>query len=223
MTTGNPDWFDWHAGYAPGSGSHLVRRLAVVQRVLSDAFTAAAPGPLQVGSLCAGQGDDLLGVLAGHERTSDVTALLVEADDRNVQAGTQRATDLGFDQVEFLVGDAGNTSALAAIVPCDVLLLCGMFGNISMDDIARTIATMPTVLAPGATVIWTRRSVPNDLTPAIRATFAEHRFTEIDFVNPDDDKFTVGSQRLDGEPQRYEPGRHLFEFVGFREMIARGE
>ncbi len=123
----------------------------------------------------------------------------------------------------MIEGDAGTTSALADIVPCDMLLLCGMFGNITMHDVEATIDATPTLLAPGANVIWTRRSVPVDLTPRIRDRFAAQGFTELDFINPDDDKFTVGIQRFVGTPETFVADHHLFDFVGYATMIERGE
>ena len=161
-------------------------------------------------------------MLDDHPRAGDVTALLIEADGRNVRAARERIARTQLD-VAVIEGDAGNTSALAGIVPVDVLLLCGMFGNISMADIETTIDASPSLLAPGATVIWTRRSVPVDLTPRIRQRFADLGFTEIDFVNPDDDKFTVGTQRFAGDPTPFVVGHHLFDFIGYVTMIERGE
>lgn len=228
MSDPNPDWYDWHAGYRPDSGSHLVRRLAVVQQAIAEVLDARPPGPIRIGSLCAGQGDDLLGVLEQHPRAGDVTALLIEADGRNVAAANQRIARLREAQgseaptITMVERDAGTTSALAEIVPCDVLLLCGMFGNITMHDIETTIDATPALLAPGAAVIWTRRSVPVDLTPPIRDRFAAAGFTEVDFVDPQDDKFTVGTQRFTGVSQPFVADRHLFDFVGYATMIERG-
>ena len=224
MSDPNPDWYEWHDRYQPEAGSHLVHRLAVVQHALARAFDSLPAGPIRVASLCAGQGHDVLGVLDGHPRAGDVTAVLVEADGRNVEATRSRiAEGHGGGTVTVIEGDAGTTSALAGSVPVDVLLLCGMFGNISMADIEATVDATPSLLAPGATVIWTRRSVPTDLTPRIRQRFTERGFTEIDFVNPDDDKFTVGTQRFDGTPEPFLADRQLFDFVGYATMIARGE
>jgi hypothetical protein len=223
MPPQNPDWYDWHEAYRPGSESHLVRRLAVVQRFLATALVARPPGPIRVASLCAGQGDDVLGVLADHPRAADVTAVLVETDERNAAAAGARIEELNLNRVHVVVGDAGNTSSLADVVPCDVLLLCGMLGNISMADVESTIAAAPELLTAGATVLWTRRTVPTDVTPRIRGFFAAAGFTELGFVKPDDDKFAVGCQRLDAMPRPFVPDRQLFDFVGYAALIERGE
>ena len=66
-------------------------------------------------------------------------------------------------------GDAGATAACAGAAPADLLLLCGIFGNVSDGDIAWTIAAVPSMLTAGGTVIWTRHTGEPDLTPRVRA------------------------------------------------------
>jgi hypothetical protein len=83
------DWYAWHRDYdEPDTG--LARRLAAVQDQIRTALDAAPPGPLHAISLCAGQGRDLIGVLARHPRRDDVTARLVELDPRNTEAARPR-------------------------------------------------------------------------------------------------------------------------------------
>ncbi len=66
------DWREWHRDYdAPGS--RLAQRLLVVQGLIRDAIDGLPPGPIRVVSACAGEGRDLLGVLADHPRAADVT------------------------------------------------------------------------------------------------------------------------------------------------------
>src|ERR1700733_14602858 len=45
---------------------------------------------------------------------------------------------------------------LGGFVPADIVLVCGIFGNISEDDIHNTVARLPALCGPNATVIWTR-------------------------------------------------------------------
>src|SRR5262245_23297137 len=60
-----PDWHEWHRAYdAPDSP--LSQRLAVVQQYIRMVLDNAPPGPVRVVSMCAGEGRDLLGVLAEH-------------------------------------------------------------------------------------------------------------------------------------------------------------
>ena len=80
--------------------------------------------------------------------------------------------------------DASQPAGFADALPADVLLLCGIFGNVSMADIQRTIAAAPALCAPGATVIWTRHRREPDLTPQIRAWFTAAGFEELAFGSP---------------------------------------
>jgi hypothetical protein len=174
------DWVEWHQAYAdPASG--LSARLRSVQRHLSLAIGQARPGPVRLVSLCAGQGHDVIGVLPGHPLRHHVTAVLVEPDPRNAALARYRAAAAGLDQVRVRQADASRPETFADALPADVLLLCGIFGNISDTDIERTAAAAPALCAPGATVIWTRHRRPPDLTSRIRAWFTDAGFDEVAF------------------------------------------
>src|SRR5690348_16542001 len=73
------DWHEWHKAY-DRPDTPLARRLAVVQSLVRDALDEARPGPVQMISMCAGEGRDILGVLADHPRRNDVHGRLVELD-----------------------------------------------------------------------------------------------------------------------------------------------
>ncbi|MGI8983392.1 MAG: SAM-dependent methyltransferase [Acidimicrobiales bacterium] len=203
------DWLDWHGDY-DRAGSRLALRLEAVQAQVAGALDRAAPGPLKVVSMCAGQGRDLLGVLAGHPRCSDVEARLVELDPRNVERARAAARHAGVEVVE---GDASTTSAYEGAVPADVVLVCGVFGHASDDDIRRIVEHLPTLCGPGATVIWTRGGHERDLRPAIRVWFADAGFEEMAFTAADAGGWGVGAHRLVAEPRPFEAGVRLFTFL----------
>jgi hypothetical protein len=193
------DWARWHDAYDDPS-SPLSVRLTLVQRHLSAALRAAPLGPVSVVSLCAGQGRDVLGVLPGHPRRADVRAVLVELDPRNGALAAQRAAQADLAGVEVRQADAAVVAGYADALPADVLLLCGIFGNVSQTDIARTIAVAPSLCAPGGTVIWTRHRRPPDLTPRLREWFGDAGFEELSFDSPDTASMTsVGVHRLSAD------------------------
>lgn len=207
------DWVAWHAPYDE-PGSNLERRLGWVQRRISQALDEARPGPIRVLSLCAGQGRDLLEVLPDHPRRRDVTGLLVELDGRNVAHARTQAEAAGLDGIEVLQADASNTSAFATGVPADLLLVCGVYGNISDADIASTVRQLPELCARGAVTLWTRHRAAPDRTPAIRQWYLDAGFEEVAFDSEDGFLFGVGTARLTVPPPAYVPDRHLFDFVG---------
>jgi hypothetical protein len=176
----NRDWVRWHDAYDDPS-SALSARLASVRAHLSDALTAAPPGPVRLLSLCAGQGNDVLSTLPAHPRRDDVTAVLVEYDSHNAAVAAERITRAGLTGVEVRETDAGVPANYADMLPADVLLLCGIFGNVSDNDVHRTTLAAATMCAPGATVIWTRHRLPPDLTPQLRTWFTTAGFAEVAF------------------------------------------
>ena len=210
----NRDWAAWHAPYDE-PGSYLARRLEIVQGRIRDALDAAPTGRIRVVSACAGQGRDLIGALRDHSRRHDIVARLVELDPRNVELARAAARSAGLDGVTVVAGDAGVSDAYAGAVPADLVLVCGVFGNVTDADVENVIQRLPELCAPGATVLWTRHRLPPDLTPAIRRWFDAAGFDEIAFDAPDGVFFSVGANRLRKEPRALGPGARLFDFVGF--------
>lgn len=207
---GSTDWDAWHTDYTDPDSS-LSERLEIVRRLIRDWLDRTVPEPVTVLSSCAGDGRDLLGVLERRSDASRVSATLLEADPRNAARAERRAH--GLPGVDIRCTDASTSSAYAGLVPADLVLLCGIFGNISDEDVLRLIATAPQFCKPGGLLLWTRHRNAPDLTPRIRAWFAEHGFAEQEFVAPDHARYSVGAHRFIGEPQPLQPGRQLFTFV----------
>jgi hypothetical protein len=205
------DWAAWHAAYEQPD-SVLGKRLALVQGQIRGVLDRAPAGPMRAVSICAGQGHDLIGVLADHPRRGDVTARLVELDEQNVALARGAAAAAGLDGVEVVAGDASVTDAYAGAVPADLVLVCGVFGNISSSDVLATVGRLPELCAPGATVVWTRHRNPPDLVPRVLQAFEDAGF---ELVAADDaPPFWVGVSRLVAYPRPLPPGVRLFEFLG---------
>ncbi len=217
------DWHAWHSGYADPD-SELGRRLTVVQRQLRAALERMPPGPIRAISVCAGQGHDIIGVLGEHPRRADVSARLVELDPQNVALAQSAARAIGLDGVQAIAADASLTDAYIGAAPADVVLVCGVFGNIAAEDVANTIAKLGQLCAPQATVIWTRHRRAPDLVPQIRAAFEQAGFAELAFE--DAPPFGIGSNRLQRPPEPLQPGVKLFEFIGYEALwphLSAGE
>jgi hypothetical protein len=204
------DWVSWHERYAQRD-SLQSRRLPVVQTHIR-AFLEGRTEPTRVISMCAGDGRDLLGVLETSPG-SRVRARLVELDPDLAARARERALHAGLDGIEVVTGDAGVTDAYAGAVPADLVLACGVLGNVPDEDAERTVHSLPQLCAPGAAVVWTRHRHSPDLTPQIRAWFAEAGFRELAFESPGPDSFSVGVHRLEGQPLPLERGRRLFTFA----------
>jgi hypothetical protein len=205
------DWAAWHSPYDDPT-SPLSRRLAVVRGHISD-WLDATSGPVTVVSACAGDGHDLIGVLESRADAKRVTATLVEFHPRLVERAERAIATAGLEGVTVREGDAGATDLYVGAVPADLVLLCGVFGNISDDDVHRTIETVPQLATDGATVVWTRHTREPDLTPQIRRWFAEVGCEEVSFTAPPDVVFSVGVHSFPGPTQALEAGRQLFRFL----------
>ena len=205
------DWLDWHDRYDdPDTG--LPERLTVVRGFIRNVLDTRRSHEIRVVSACAGQGRDLLPVLADHPRRDRVRARLIELDSPNADLARAfgRAADLGL--VEVVTADASATNAYLGAVPADLVLMCGVFGNISDEDVETTVRLLPEFCAPEAIVVWTRGRRLPDLTPAIRRWFGEAGFEELAFESPGVDSYSVGMNRLTGNPLPLQPDRRMFTF-----------
>ena len=208
MSESEDHWVEWHRAYGR-EDSRLRRRLETVQAHIRDALDRCAPGPIRVISMCAGQGHDLIGALEGHARAADVRARLVELHPVNCE----RALATAPAGVEILCGDASLTASYSGAVPADVILVNGVFGNISDADIVNTIETLPALCAPNAIVTWTRHRRDPDLTPQVREWLVNAGFTEVAYESPEGFIFGVGVNRLAQAPEPFRETQ-MFEFLG---------
>ncbi len=208
-----PDrWLCWHDAYLDPT-SDLTQRLAVVQAEIRTTLNEAPTGPIQVLSLCAGQGRDLLEVLRDHPRSGDVRARLIELDAGNVRVARASAERVKAARIEIVEADAGLTDACLGATPADLVLLVGIFGNVPESDIKRTVMAVPMLSRAGGTVIWTRSRRAPDLTPTIRRWFTQAECEEAAFVASVDSLFAVGVERFAVSQAPLELGRRLFAFT----------
>jgi hypothetical protein len=191
----------------------LRRRLVAVQERIRQVLDQAGPGVVRVVSACAGQGADLLGTLVDHPRRADVVARLVELDPRNARKAADTARSAGLDGIEVVVDDAALIDRYADLVPADLVLLCGVFGNITDDDVRRTVGHCAELCAPGGTVVWTRHRREPDLVPTICDWFADEDF-ELTWLSGPEEGFGVGAHRFTGTSRPLDRSARMFTFVG---------
>jgi hypothetical protein len=179
------------------------------------ALDGAASDPLHVVSICAGDGRDVLSVAGELDLRRSISITLIELDPELAERARQSAADLQAD-VHVLQADAGDRATYAGLSRADVVLACGVFGNISVADAQTTIRFLPRLLNPDGFVIWTRGRPEHGEDPSeqIRVLFASAGFRELGFTAPDDARFRVGIVRLqqaaDVDPEAPE---RLFSFT----------
>jgi hypothetical protein len=164
--------------------------------------------------MCAGQGRDLLGVLPAHPRRADVTSVLIEIDEGNATWARDAAARAGLRRFEVVEADAAMSNVYASYVPADVVLACGIFGNISDADLEGTVRHVSMLGRTGTSLIWTRHRLEPDLTPSIRRWFADSGFEELSFdALENENKYSIGVARLVGAPRPFQPGYRFFTFT----------
>jgi hypothetical protein len=206
------DWVAWHGAY-DDPGSALSARLACVQGQVAAALDAAPAGPLTAISLVAGRGLDLIGVLATHPRGRDVRARLVELDPALAADARSAATDAGLTGVEVVTGVAADPTAYDGFVPADLVLLCGLFGNVGDTDVERVVAAAAGWTRTGGRVVWTRHRGEPGRFEWVAARFADAGFAPV-YAYDGPMRFGVGAHERPGPtgpaPDRATP---LFTFA----------
>ena len=206
-----PDWVAWHEAY--NRDTWLRERLLIVQARIREAVDAFEGDELRVVSMCAGEARDLEGALGGRLGPR-IRGRVVELDPRNASVAIDTLAASGLPDVEVVCGDAAVTDSYAGAVPADLVLVCGVFGNIVDADVRSTIESLPMLCATGARVVWTRHRRAPDLTPAIRRWFADAGFEELSFDAPAERHYAVGVHRSLRPVAPLVSGRTLFSFVG---------
>jgi hypothetical protein len=201
------DWVRWHDAYGTPH-SHLSRRLEVVETRLAgaledlEALQAGPARPAKVLSLCAGDGRDVVAVLGSDRGRRRVHALLVEWDP--VLAGRAREAARAVPHpatVEVRCADAGALDSFRDFVPVDVLMLCGIFGNIEHAAVRELVQLVPRLVVPGGYVIWTRGGSEPDRRPEIRRWFRAAGMPEVAF-DGSPEHFGVGLNAVEGSDVR---------------------
>ena len=119
------------------------------------------------------------------------------------------AAGAGLPGIDVVVGDAALTDNYAGLAPADLVLVCGVFGNIGDADIHATVAACPQLCRTGGTVLWTRHRRPPDLVPRICAWYAEAGFELVSVSDPAE-PFGLGVHRFAGRPRPLTRGARIF-------------
>ncbi|GAB3257411.1 class I SAM-dependent methyltransferase [Kineosporia babensis] len=226
------DYVSWHDEYER-SGSALAWRLSRVRHhiglaldlafdvadlaldAVDLALDAAAGRELTALSLCAGDGRDLIGVLSARPDADRVRATLVEIDP--VLGGRARAAAAEHGlRLRVLQADAGDAALYQGLIPADLVLMVGIFGNISTEDLERTIRSAGAFCRPGARLIWSRGRDEDihDLNDSVRGWFAAAGFREIAYEALErDERPALGVMEYAGEAVPLDTARRLFAFI----------
>jgi hypothetical protein len=208
------DWWEWHRQYDT-PGSPLQIRTVVVHRRIREFLDSRGPGLVRIVSPCAGQGRELLPVIASHPRRPEVRARLVELDARNVADACDAVEALRLDwNVDVVRADASVTDAYTGAVPADLVVMCGIFGCIDDADAQNTVELLPGLCASDATVVWTLQPEQIERAEQIRLWLEESGFREQSFESPRSDASWVGVNRFAGAVRPLKRGVRLFTFQG---------
>lgn len=181
-----------------------------VRRLIAKRIDRTAPDPISALSICAGDGRDILQVLAGRHDASRVKATLVELDPGLCAVARAEASENKLTGVDVRQADAGITETYAGVSPADLVILVGLFGNISDADVRATVEILPALCKPDALVVWARRNDP-EVVEKVRKWFGAEGFREV-FTSRFNAVFYVGAHHFVGEPRPLPAAHRFFTF-----------
>jgi hypothetical protein len=206
------DWVAWHVEYETPK-SPLSQRLAVVRETVQAAVATHEASSMRVLSICSGDARDLVPVLARARRRKNIRGRLIEMEPELAQRARGELERAGIHGVEVICGDAGRPGNYSGAIPADLVVLCGVFGNVSDHDVYRLIKSLPALCAIQSEVIWTRYRRDPDLTPLIREWFSATGFEERAFRSPGPGHFAVGRHQLVRPASETKLPDPLFTFI----------
>jgi len=219
------NWDEWYKHYDSLPG--LQERLRIVREQIVAALNECPAGQIQIVSICAGDGRDLIGALQKHPRRNDVSALLLDNHAESIARGEAAAKETGLQrQLRFLDADAAQAKNYLGAVPADLVLLSGFLGHLPHRDVPALINSLPMFCKTGGQVIWNRHLILHDGPEQIlliRGFFRQTSFEEIYFTATDLNGFAIARVRFAGKSRRLEPSRVLFEFAGLDRFLSAAD
>ena len=210
------DWFKWHTRYE--ASPLLQARLTLVRAQIAQAIQACPHASIRLISLCAGDGRDVIGTLGNHPRADHTSAYLIENNPALIAHGEGAIAQCDLlTRVQFMHADATRSTTYQAIAPADVLIVCGVFGNVREANTGQMIEHLRCLCRRQGRVVWTRTvAQPRDqrATALIREQFSAAGFHEMTVQHTTPPGIVVATHAYGGDPYTLRPGVTLFEFTG---------
>jgi hypothetical protein len=185
-----------------------------VKKQLTGHIDAAAPGPVRLISICAGDGRNVIETLRSHARRADVSAWLVELDIQSVAAGRRNAAELGLSRhVNLIHADATDFATYQMLAPADIVVLVGVWGHVSLNTRATLVNSLHFLCRSGGTVVWTRGAAKGPArVQQIRSLFSQSLWTELQFEFTPDMNWVIASYRNVGLSRELPASGRVFRF-----------
>lgn len=213
------DWIKWHRSY--DTSPSMMARLELVQLQISSCLTKLTQGSIRIISICAGDGRDIIGVLRSHSRRQDARVHLIELNAELLEAGRRAAQIAGIEnQIEFIHGDATKSRTYQGITPADLVLACGVFGNVRTRHISHLIFRLRSLCRSGSFLVWTRVLSRDGLrkVETIRDLLQQAAFEQVCLEFSDVTNHFIGSHRYAGIYQPLTKKKRLFKFKDRRKI-----
>ena len=207
----------WHYNYEDETSTPYKRTL-IVKKLISDYLINK--NNITILSICAGQGRDVLTSL-----NEDTHAYLIDIDKDCIEYAQSYINKNDLHNVFVIEADASLISTYIDnnIPKADLILICGVFGHLSLKDINLTIKSLKQLIKPEGSVIWTKHKFDNDITKEIRNAFDLTGYKEETFISPKEEIFSVGMHKLINDTTKPIYDLKMFDYIEFNLSANDGD
>jgi len=205
------DWAEWHDKYDV-ENSDLAARLVLVQSAIKQSVPLNVTNVYTIIDICGGDARDIVGALSSHPAKDKINGVLIEIDIALASKAKKSFKNAELN-INTVLADAADTHFYKNYAPADLVLLCGVFGNVKDTDVKKIISHLPYLCKRGGKVIWTRNKREPDVTPQIREFFKETNFEETAFITTESNMYAIGINTFRGEPVASWTDTHMFTFI----------
>lgn len=180
----------WHDNYEDKKSSPYKRTLMVKKLIVDYLINK---NNITILSICAGQGRDILTSL-----NEDTSAYLIDVDKECVDYAQSYVNKNDLNNVFVIEADASLISTYIDnnVPKADLILICGVFGHLSLEDINLTAQSLKQLIKPDGSVIWSRNKFDKDITEEVRDSFKLAGYEEEAFISPEKELFSIGMHKL---------------------------
>ena len=178
-------WNDWHSIYDDKESAPYKR--SIITQELVNNYLNIHKKNIIILSICSGQARDILPAIAGREDKDRITTYLLDIDKDCLEYAQEYARIHDIPNVHTINKDASLKESYDDIPKADLIVICGLFGHLSLEDITTTVSFLAYISDNDAHVIW---SINQNFAQA-RNIFTSLNHTLIDLKS--NDRFLVAT------------------------------
>lgn len=198
----------------PTSGLSL--KLIHIKNLIKS-FLKESDRDIIVVSLASGQGRDILESVYELQSDKKISIYLIDSDQESLDYAANFCIEKSISNVTLVLGDASLSDLFKKyeIPRADLILMCGIFGRMSLLDIESIIKSSKQLINDGGNIIWTVNNKIYGIFDIINNTFVKNGFLNMEKSLSNDLNFSVSRNQLESPIESLLENAKFFERIDF--------